>query len=42
MNPPESVPPGMEGTGGDLASATLRGHGVREMFTLSGGHVFPL
>ena len=32
----------MEGTGGDLALATLRGHGVREMFTLSGGHVFPL
>jgi len=32
----------IEGHGGDLALAALRGHGVTEMFTLSGGHVFPL
>ncbi len=32
----------MSGHGGELALAALRAHGVREMFTLSGGHVFPL
>jgi acetolactate synthase-1/2/3 large subunit len=32
----------IEGHGGDLALAALRGFGVNEMFTLSGGHVFPL
>jgi acetolactate synthase-1/2/3 large subunit len=32
----------MEGHGGDLALAALRGYGVSELFTLSGGHVFPL
>jgi acetolactate synthase-1/2/3 large subunit len=32
----------LEGHGGDLALAALRGHGVEELFTLSGGHVFPL
>jgi acetolactate synthase-1/2/3 large subunit len=32
----------IEGHGGDLALAALRAYGVREMFTLSGGHVFPL
>jgi acetolactate synthase-1/2/3 large subunit len=32
----------VEGHGGVLALAALRAHGVREMFTLSGGHVFPL
>ncbi|GAB3955290.1 hypothetical protein GCM10027614_64110 [Micromonospora vulcania] len=32
----------IEGHGGELALAALRAHGVREMFTLSGGHVFPL
>jgi acetolactate synthase I/II/III large subunit len=32
----------VEGHGGDLALAALRGYGVDEMFTLSGGHVFPL
>src|SRR5689334_20633881 len=31
-----------EGHGGDLALATLRSAGVSELFTLSGGHVFPL
>src|SRR5512142_2212404 len=31
-----------EGHGGDLALAALRAFGVSEMFTLSGGHVFPL
>src|SRR5436305_13117898 len=29
------------GHGGELALAALAGHGVREMFTLSGGHIFP-
>jgi acetolactate synthase I/II/III large subunit len=28
--------------GGDLAVAAARGYGVQTMFTLSGGHVFPL
>lgn len=32
----------IEGHGGDLALAVLRGYGVTELFTLSGGHVFPL
>ena len=32
----------IEGHGGELALAALRAAGVREMFTLSGGHVFPL
>jgi acetolactate synthase-1/2/3 large subunit len=31
-----------EGHGGDIALAVLRACGVTEMFTLSGGHVFPL
>src|SRR3954464_4516717 len=31
-----------EGHGGDLALAALQAFGVTEMFTLSGGHVFPL
>jgi len=29
------------GHGGDLALAALRGYGVSELFTLSGGHIFP-
>ncbi|MGH3741691.1 MAG: thiamine pyrophosphate-binding protein, partial [Micromonosporaceae bacterium] len=32
----------IEGHGGYLALAALRGHGVDEIFTLSGGHIFPL
>ncbi|MEV7226609.1 acetolactate synthase [Polymorphospora sp. NPDC051019] len=32
----------IEGHGGELALAALRAAGVNEMFTLSGGHVFPL
>jgi len=32
----------IEGHGGHLALAALRAFGVNEMFTLSGGHVFPL
>src|SRR5262245_49090991 len=32
----------IEGHGGHLAVAALRAFGVAEMFTLSGGHVFPL
>jgi acetolactate synthase-1/2/3 large subunit len=32
----------LEGHGGALAVAAAWRHGVREMFTLSGGHVFPL
>jgi acetolactate synthase-1/2/3 large subunit len=32
----------IEGHGGDLALTALRAFGVTEMFTLSGGHVFPL
>lgn len=32
----------IEGHGGDLALSALRAFGVDEMFTLSGGHVFPL
>ncbi|MEY2435679.1 MAG: hypothetical protein QOF97_515, partial [Acidimicrobiaceae bacterium] len=29
------------GHGGELALAALAGYGVRELFTLSGGHIFP-
>lgn len=32
----------LEGHGGDLAVAAARRHGVETMFTLSGGHIFPL
>jgi acetolactate synthase I/II/III large subunit len=32
----------IEGHGGELALAALRRFGVSELFTLSGGHVFPL
>jgi acetolactate synthase-1/2/3 large subunit len=32
----------VEGHGGDVALGALLGFGVAEMFTLSGGHVFPL
>ncbi|HWC43077.1 MAG TPA: acetolactate synthase [Actinomycetota bacterium] len=32
----------LEGHGGGLAVAVARRHGIEEMFTLSGGHVFPL
>jgi acetolactate synthase-1/2/3 large subunit len=32
----------IEGHGGHLALTALRAYGVTEMFTLSGGHVFPL
>src|SRR5215813_12891926 len=32
----------IEGHGGDLALAALRAYGAPAMFTLSGGHVFPL
>src|SRR3954447_26615642 len=32
----------IEGHGGDLILAALRAYGVTEMFTLSGGHVFPI
>jgi len=32
----------IEGHGGDLVLAALRPHGVTELFTLSGGHVFPV
>src|SRR3954462_4942706 len=31
-----------EGHGGELAVAALRAYGIRELFTLSGGHVFPI
>jgi acetolactate synthase-1/2/3 large subunit len=31
----------MTAHGGDLALSALAGYGVREMFTLSGGHIFP-
>src|SRR3954467_4873437 len=32
----------IQGHGGDLALAALRAYGITEMFTLSGGHVFPV
>src|SRR6202035_817888 len=31
----------MNGHAGELTMATLAGYGVREIFTLSGGHIFP-
>jgi thiamine pyrophosphate-dependent acetolactate synthase large subunit-like protein len=36
------MPEPIDGHGGELALAALRAFGVTEMFTLSGGHVFPL
>jgi acetolactate synthase-1/2/3 large subunit len=32
----------IEGHGGDLVAATLKAHGVDRLFTLSGGHIFPI
>jgi acetolactate synthase-1/2/3 large subunit len=32
----------MEGHGGDLIAATLKANGVDHLFTLSGGHIFPI
>src|SRR5947209_2003004 len=32
----------MEGHGGELLVSTLSGYGVREIFTLSGGHIFSI
>jgi acetolactate synthase-1/2/3 large subunit len=32
----------IEGHGGDLAAETLRRHGIDRVFTLSGGHIFPI
>jgi acetolactate synthase I/II/III large subunit len=40
--PPEKVPGRVSGHGGVLALDAARQHGVTTMFTLSGGHVFPL
>src|SRR4051794_5981850 len=34
--------PTIEGHGGHLALSVLREFGVQEIFTLSGGHIFPL
>src|SRR5215831_1585769 len=31
----------MNGHGGELALAALANYGIRELFTLSGGHIFP-
>ena len=41
---PVAAPPvgAMEGHGGELALAPLLAQGVAEVFTLSGGHVFPI
>jgi acetolactate synthase-1/2/3 large subunit len=36
------MPESIEGHGGSLALAGLKAFGVTELFTLSGGHVFPL
>jgi thiamine pyrophosphate-dependent acetolactate synthase large subunit-like protein len=33
---------GIEGHGGELALSALLPYGVREIFTLSGGHIFPM
>src|SRR3954469_15298645 len=41
MSEPES-PADLQGHAGQLAVAVARAHGVETMFTLSGGHVFPL
>jgi acetolactate synthase I/II/III large subunit len=32
----------IEGHGGDLVAETLKAHGVDRLFTLSGGHIFPI
>src|SRR5882757_1683884 len=39
---PGAAGPAAPGHGGTLAVAAARAHGVATMFTLSGGHVFPL
>src|SRR5215218_8751211 len=31
----------IDGHGGELALAALQAHGIGELFTLSGGHIFP-
>jgi acetolactate synthase I/II/III large subunit len=41
-NPPPASPGAPNQHGGDHAVAAARLHGVNTMFTLSGGHVFPL
>src|SRR5919112_6675285 len=38
----EAAEPRLSGHAGELAVAVARAHGVETMFTLSGGHVFPL
>ncbi len=42
MNDSVTDPSHLSGHGGALAVEVARGHGVTHMFTLSGGHVFPL
>jgi thiamine pyrophosphate-dependent acetolactate synthase large subunit-like protein len=37
-----SVGTAVEGHGGELALAGLAGYGIEEIFTLSGGHIFPV
>ena len=32
----------MDGHGGELLVSTLEGYGVKEIFTLSGGHIFSI
>ncbi len=39
---PEEAPTARAGHGGELAVDALRAWGVTELFTLSGGHVFPI
>jgi acetolactate synthase-1/2/3 large subunit len=39
---PGAMPERVEGHGGDLVAAVLRAHGVDRIFTLSGGHIFPI
>jgi len=42
MTRKKAAAPTIQGHGGHLALAALQAFGVRELFTLSGGHVFPL
>jgi acetolactate synthase-1/2/3 large subunit len=42
MQPPPGAVRSVQGHGGDLAVDALAAHGVDALFTLSGGHIFPL
>ncbi|TMK79982.1 MAG: hypothetical protein E6G46_09755, partial [Actinobacteria bacterium] len=36
------MPERIEGHGGDLVAEAIRAHGIDRVYTLSGGHIFPI